>query len=67
MLINFNQIPETVIPNMRGGEGQVVSRMHVDGDNKIMKGFLAPGCEHSLINDSDGGLTFFAVVPEHGA
>ena len=25
MLINFNQIPETVIPNMRGGEGQVVS------------------------------------------
>ena len=111
MLINFDQISETVIPKMRGGEGQVVSRMHVDGDNKIMKGFLAPGCtiglhthdtsseiicilsgtgkvlcdgeyeplfagsvhycprghEHSLINDSEGDLTFFAVVPEHGA
>ena len=108
MLINFDQIPETVIPNMRGGEGQVVSRMHVDGDNKIMKGFLAPGCtiglhthdtsseiiyilsgtgkvkveggeeplkagdchycpkgrSHSLINNSDGPLEFFAVVPQ---
>ncbi|MCI9155997.1 MAG: cupin domain-containing protein [Lawsonibacter sp.] len=110
MLINFEQIPETVIPHMRGGEGQVVSHMHVDGDNKIMKGFLAPGCTiglhthdtsseviciisgtgkvlydgeyeplsagsvhycpkghaHSLINDSEEDLTFFAVVPEHG-
>ena len=111
MLINFDQIPETVIPHMRGGEGQVASHMHVDGDNKIMKGLLAPGCTiglhthdtsseiiyilsgtgkvlcdgeyeavsagsvhycpkghaHSLINDSDADLTFFAVVPEHGA
>ena len=29
--------------------------------------YCPKGCEHSLINDSDGGLTFFAVVPEHGA
>jgi len=111
MKILFDQIPETVIPHMRGGEGQVVSRMHTDGDNKIMRGLLAPGCSiglhthetsseiiyvlsgtgkvlcdgvyealsagdchycpkgcaHSLINDSEGDLTFFAVVPEHGA
>ena len=38
MLINFNQLPENVIPHMRGGEGQVVNRMHVDGDNKIKIG-----------------------------
>ena len=111
MLINFDQIPENVIPNMRGGEGQAVMKMHTDENNKIMRGLLAPGCtiglhthdasseiicilsgtgkvlydgeyepltagsvhycpkghEHSLINDSDGDLTFFAVVPEHGA
>lgn len=48
MLINFDQIPETVIPHMRGGEGQVASHMHVDGDNKIMKGLLAPGCTIGL-------------------
>lgn len=111
MLINFNQLPENVIPHMRGGDGQVVNRMHVDRDNKIMKGLLAPGCTiglhthdtsseiiyilsgkgkvlcdgeyepleagschycpkghaHSLINDSEGDLTYFAVIPEHGA
>lgn len=111
MLINFDQLPENVIPNMRGGEGQAVMKMHTDGDNKIMQGLLAPGCTigphthdtsseiiyilsgtgkvlydgeyeplsagsvhycprghaHSLINDSEGDLTFFAVVPEHGA
>lgn len=110
MLLDFDRIPETVIPNMRGGEGQAVMRMHTDANNKIMRGLLAPGCtiglhthdasseiicilsgtgkvlydgeyeplaagsvhycpkghEHSLINDSGGDLTFFAVVPEHG-
>lgn len=107
MLIQFDQIPETVIPHMRGGEGQVVSHMHTDRDNKIMRGLLAPGCtiglhthetsseiiyilsgtgkveydggeeavkagqchycpkghSHALINNSDGPLEFFAVVP----
>lgn len=111
MLINFDQIPETVVPNMRGGEGQVASRMHVDEYIKIARGFLAPGCtiglhthetssevicilsgtgkvlcdgvyellsagsvhycpkghEHSLINDGQEDLTYFAVIPEHGA
>lgn len=111
MLIKFDQISETVIPKMRDGEGQVVFHMHVDGDNKIMQGLLAPGCSiglhthdtsseiiyilsgagkvlydgeyeplsagschycpkghaHSLINDGKDDLTFFAVVPEHGA
>ena len=111
MLISFDQMEETVIPKMRGGEGAVAARMYVDADNKIMRGRLEPGCSiglhthdtsseiiyllsgrgkvlcdgeyeplaaggchycprghaHSLINDSDGALTFFAVVPEHAA
>ena len=110
MLINFNQIPETVTPHMRGGEGQVVSRTYLDKNIKIARGLLAPGCtiglhthetnsevicilsgtgkvlcdgefelvsagsvhycpkghDHSLINDSQGDLTYFAVIPEHG-
>ena len=85
-----------------------MARMYTDGDNKIMRGKLEPGCSiglhthegnsetiyilsgtgkvlydgeyepvsagschycprghaHSLINDSDGDLVFFAVVPE---
>ncbi len=111
MLIDFEQIEAKVIPHMRDGEGEAILRMHVDGENKIMQGLLAPGCSiglhthetnseiiyilsgsgkalcdgvyeplragschycpkghaHSLINDSDGDLTFFAIVPEHGA
>ena len=27
--------------------------------------YCPEGCEHSLINDSDADLTFFAVVPNH--
>lgn len=48
MLLNFGQIPETVIPNMRGGEGQVAAHMFTDSCNKIMKGLLAPGCTIGL-------------------
>ena len=111
MLLNFDQIEEKIIPKMRGGEGEMITRMFVNEDTKIMRGRLTPGStiglhthegdsemifilsgagkvlcdgeyeplsagsvhycpkghEHSLINDSDADLTFFAVVPEHGA
>ena len=111
MLLKFEEIEEKVIPHMRGGEGEMIARMFVNGDTKIMRGRLTPGStiglhthetdsemicilsgagkvlcdgvyeplsagsvhycpkghEHSLINDSDSDLTFFAVVPEHGA
>ncbi|SCK01062.1 Uncharacterized conserved protein%2C contains double-stranded beta-helix domain [uncultured Eubacterium sp.] len=108
MLINFDQIEETIIPHFRGGEKETRSRMFVEPACKIMRGKLEPGAsiglhthdtsseiiyilegrgkalfdgnyeeveaglchycpkgyEHSLINDSDRDLIFFAVVPE---
>lgn len=108
MNINFDSIPETIIPHMRDGEKEVRAHMFADGLCKIMKGYLIPGasiglhihessseiiyilngtgkilyddsCEtlvsgschycpkghaHSLINDSNSNLEFFAVVPE---
>ena len=111
MLLNFEQMEEKVVPNMRGGEGQVASRSYADENIRIARGLLAPGCTiglhthetnsevicilsgtgkvlydgeyeavsagsvhycpkghaHSLINDSEGDLTYFAVIPEHGA
>lgn len=107
MIINFDDINETVIKNFRGGEKDTIARMFVDDDNKIMYGKLESGasigmhthegsCEiiyildgngkvicdgeterlskgschycpnghtHSLINDSEADLIFFAVVP----
>lgn len=48
MLIEFDQIPETVTPRMRGGEGELIARMFVNEDVKIMRGLLAPGCTIGL-------------------
>ena len=106
MLIHFDSIEETIIPNMRGGEKQYNVRIFNDGACKIMKGRLIPGASiglhahegdsetmyflegtgkvlydgeylpvgpgschycpkgqsHSLINDSDTDLVFFAIV-----
>lgn len=109
MLIDFNAIETTVVPQMRGGEKETHLKSYTDDLAKVMRGKLIPGasiglhthaanseviyilsgtgkvlCDgvyeplsagschycpkghaHSLINDSDEDLTFFAVVPEH--
>ena len=108
MIIDFQTIEETVIPQFKGGEKEFAVKMHTDSLNKIMRGRLIPGASiglhthetgseiiyilqgrgkvlydcvyepvesglchycpkghsHSLINDSDADLIFFAVVPE---
>lgn len=43
MILNFNNIEETVIPQFKGGEGETISRMLFDGFNKIMVGHLPVG------------------------
>ena len=48
MIINFNEIEETVIPNFNGGEKSVASHMFVDKNNKIMYGCLEPGASIGL-------------------
>lgn len=50
MLIDFNAIPEAVVPHMRGGEKEVRHKKYQDG--------------HSLMNDGDEDLEFLAVIPE---
>lgn len=48
MLIDFNAIPETVVPHMRGGEKEVRAHMYVDALGKIMRGKLIPGASIGL-------------------
>lgn len=43
MLLNFNEIDETVINKFKGGEGDTIARMLFDGFNKIMYGKLPVG------------------------
>lgn len=44
MVIDFNQIEETAMPNFKGGEGITRMRTQYDGLNKIMYGRLDVGC-----------------------
>lgn len=108
MILDFNQIKETVFPNFKGGDKEFQSQMYADEQIKIMRGRLKPGANigfhthetnseiifmlkgtgvvlydeeketlqagcchycpkghsHSLRNDSDEEIEFYAVVPE---
>ena len=65
MKIIFDQIEETVIPHMRGGEGQLAARMFTDGDNRIMRGVLSPGCSIGL-HTHDGSSEIICILSGAG-
>ena len=59
MLLNFDQIEEKVIPKMRGGEGEMITRMFVNEDTKIMRGRLTPGSTIGLhTHEGDSEMIF---------
>ena len=43
MIIDFNRMEATDIPNFKGGEKEFNVKMFWDGTNRIMKGKLIPG------------------------
>ena len=43
MIIDFNTMEATLIPNFKGGEKEFNVKMFWDGTNRIMKGLLVPG------------------------
>lgn len=48
MIIDFNNIEETVIPHFMGGEKELKARIFNDNLNKVMKGRLEPGASIGL-------------------
>ena len=44
MIIDFNEIQEVANPQFKGGEGDTMFRTFNDGQNKIIRGRLDPGC-----------------------
>jgi quercetin dioxygenase-like cupin family protein len=55
-MIDFEKIPEVVIPHLKGGEGFVRSRAFVDEKNRIAKNTLEPGASiglHTHENDCE--------------
>ena len=61
MLLNFDQIEEKVIPKMRGGEGEMITRMFVNEDTKIMRGRLTPGSTIGLHTHEGGSEMIFIL------
>lgn len=43
MVVNFEAMPETVIPQFYGGEKETIARLFADENGKIMLGRLEPG------------------------
>ena len=73
MIINFDKIDNTVLPNFKGGEKDFAANMFFDGTNRIFKGRLIPGasigmhchddsCEVIFILEGSGTIT--EVSPE---
>lgn len=56
MIIDYGKIKEETLMNFRGGEGELLTRNYVDGDNKIMMSRLRPGASsgyHKHENNSE--------------
>ena len=108
MILDFPAMEADTTLRFMGGEGEMLTKMHLDERNRILHGVLTPGSSigyhahetsseiiyilsgtgkvkydegeepvkagqchycpkghaHSLINNSDGPLEFFAVVPQ---
>ncbi len=43
MIINFNELEETILTHFNGGEKELKARMFADQNNKILYGTLEPG------------------------
>ena len=59
-MIDFNNMPATVLPAFKGGEGQLVAKMVADDANRILYATLAPG--HSIglhTHDTSSEIMYF--------
>ena len=61
MLIEFDQIPVTVVPRMRGGEKEVSARMYQDENGKIMRGKLIPGATIGMHTHEDSSEIIYIL------
>ena len=65
MKLFFDQMEDTVLENFKGGQGVLSAKMHVDGDNKIMRGRLAPG-SHIGLHTHEGSSEIIYILSGTG-
>ena len=64
MIIDFNKIDKTVLPNFKGGERELVANMFFDGTNRIFKGCLVPGATIGIHTHDDSSEVIFILEGE---
>ena len=59
MIIDFNKMDITVLPNFKGGEKEFAANMFFDGTNRIFKGRLVPGATIGMHTHEDSCEVIF--------
>ena len=61
MIIDFNKMEVTVLPNFKGGEKEFAANMFFDGTNRIFKGKLIPGATIGMHTHDDSCEVIFIL------
>ena len=61
MIIDFNGIDMSVMPNFKGGEKELAAKMFFDGTNRIFKGRLVPGATIGMHTHDDSCEVIFIL------
>ena len=66
MIINFDELEETVVQAFKGGTGEMRRRMVDDGHNKIMLNRLQPGATAGMHAHDDSSEIIYVLRGELG-
>lgn len=59
MIIDFDKIGTSVLPNFKGGEKEFAASMYNDAQNRIMRGMLIPGASIGMhTHDTSSEIIF---------
>ena len=61
MIIDFNKMDVTVLPNFKGGEKEFAANMFFDGTNRVFKGKLVPGASIGMHTHDDSCEVIFVL------
>lgn len=61
MIIDFNGIDLSVMPNFKGGEKELAAKMFFDGTNRIFRGRLVPGATIGMHTHDDSCEVIFIL------
>lgn len=61
MIIDFNRMDLTVLPNFKGGDKEFAANMFFDGTNRIFKGRLVPGATIGMHTHEDSCEVIFIL------